>query len=65
MAALALVSIMLNIAAVAYCMTLFHRMNRQDKALERYRVMVLEWTMYLHDKKAGQDFALWRKELSE
>jgi hypothetical protein len=37
----------------------------QEKVLEGYRLMVLEWYSYLQTKQHGEDFLLWRKELDE
>ena len=37
----------------------------QEEALSKYRILVLEWYHYLHDKENNEDFELWRKELDE
>jgi hypothetical protein len=41
--------------------------NRHDQEayLEGYRVLVLEWYLYLHNKEHSDDFEMWREELRE
>ena len=35
----------------------------QEVYLEEYRLLVLEWYMYLNNKEHSEDFEMWRKEL--
>jgi hypothetical protein len=37
----------------------------QEFHLEEYRVLVLEWYHYLHNKEYAEDFEMWRNELKD
>ena len=37
----------------------------QEAHLEAYRILVLEWYHYLHNKEHSEDFEMWRAELDE
>ena len=39
------------------------RLMDQEESLESYRLLVLEWYDYLHNKEYSEDFELWRDEL--
>jgi len=47
------------------CVYLLSERERDKDALERYRAVVTQWTLYMHEKQHGRDFALWRKEFGE
>jgi hypothetical protein len=37
----------------------------QEESLESYRILVLEWYLYLHNKEHSEDFEMWRAELND
>jgi hypothetical protein len=41
------------------------RLMEQEEHLEGYRILVLEWYHYLHNKEFSEDFEMWRNELGE
>jgi hypothetical protein len=51
--------------SVAYIWYLLDKIAVDQKRLAAYRAVVLEWTLYMHEKNNAEDFALWRKELNE
>lgn len=63
MTALIVVLIIIVIAAGVKLVSLAARNRVLEQHLTNYHHIVLEWTLYLHDKSNREDFDKWTREM--